>query len=56
VTPRTLKGRYHTYINDTDFDRVGSLFDVDSSLNLGYLMPDQNAITGRQGIQAAFSG
>ena len=23
---RTLKSHYHTYVNDTDFDRVGSLF------------------------------
>jgi hypothetical protein len=53
---RTLKGRYHTYVNDTDFDRVGSLFAVDASLNLGYLMPDEAAIIGREEIQAAFSG
>jgi hypothetical protein len=53
---RTLKSRYHTYVNDTDFDRVGSLFAVDASLMLGYLMPDQNAIFGREKIQAAFSG
>jgi hypothetical protein len=53
---RTLKGRYHTYVNDTDFDRVGSLFAVDASLNLGYLMPDEAAIIGRAEIQAAFSG
>jgi ketosteroid isomerase-like protein len=53
---RTLKSRYHTYVNDTDFDRVGSLFAVDASLKLGYLMPDRNAIVGRDKIQAAFSG
>ena len=53
---RTLKSRYHTYVNDTDFDRVGSLFAADASLKLGYLMPDENAIVGREKIQAAFSG
>jgi ketosteroid isomerase-like protein len=53
---RTLKSHYHTYVNDTDFDRVGSLFAADASLNLGYLMPDENAIVGREKIQAAFSG
>jgi len=53
---RTLKSRYHTYVNDTDFDRVGSLFALDASLKLGYLMPDENAIVGRENIQAAFSG
>ena len=53
---RTLKSRYHTYVNDTDFDRVGSLFAVDASLKLGYLMPSENAIVGRDNIQSAFSG
>jgi ketosteroid isomerase-like protein len=53
---RTLKSRYHTYVNDTDFDRVGSLFAADASLKLGYLMPDEHAIVGREKIQAAFSG
>jgi ketosteroid isomerase-like protein len=53
---RTLKSRYHTYVNDTDFDRVGILFAADASLKLGYLMPDRNAIVGRDNIQAAFSG
>jgi ketosteroid isomerase-like protein len=52
---RTLKSRYHTYVNDTDFDLVGSLFAPDASLKLGYLMPDENAIVGREKIQAAFS-
>jgi ketosteroid isomerase-like protein len=53
---RTLKSRYHTYVNDTDFDRIGSLFAADASVNLGYLMPDGNAVVGREKIQAAFSG
>ena len=53
---RTLKSRYHTYVNDTDFDRVGSLFAADASLKLGYLMPTENAIVGRDNIQTAFSG
>jgi SnoaL-like domain len=53
---RTLKSRYHDYVNDTNFDRIGSLFAADASLNLGYLMPDGNAIVGREKIQAAFSG
>jgi len=53
---RTLKSRYHTYVNDTDFDRIGSLFAADASLKLGYLMPDEDAIVGREKIQAAFSG
>jgi SnoaL-like domain len=52
---RTLKSRYHTYVNDTDFDLVGSLFASDASLKLGYLMPDEKAIVGRDNIQAAFS-
>jgi hypothetical protein len=52
---RTLKSRYHTYVNDTDFDRIGSLFAADASLKLGYLMPDEHAIVGREKIQAAFS-
>jgi hypothetical protein len=52
---RTLKSRYHTYINDTEFDRVGELFAEDASLNLGYLMPDQNPVVGRQNIHAGFS-
>jgi ketosteroid isomerase-like protein len=52
---RTLKSQYHTYVNDTDFDRVGSLFAPDASLKLGYLMPDENAIVGRDKIQVAFS-
>ncbi len=53
---RTLKSRYHTYVNDTDFDRVGTLFAADASLNLGYLMPDGDAVVGREKIQTAFSG
>src|ERR1035437_1539212 len=53
---RTLKSRYHTLVNDTDFDNIGSLFAADASLRLGYLMPDQNAIVGHEKIQAAFSG
>jgi hypothetical protein len=53
---RSLKSRYHTYVNDTDFDHVGSLFDADATLRLGYLMPDGDAIIGREKIQAAFSG
>jgi ketosteroid isomerase-like protein len=53
---RTLKSRYHTYVNDTDFDRIGSLFATDASLKLGYLMPNEDAIVGREKIQAAFSG
>jgi len=53
---RTLKSRYHTYVNDTDFDKIGSLFAADASLRLGYLMPDKNAIIGREKIQVAFSG
>lgn len=53
---RTLKSRSHTYVNDTDFDRVSSLFAADASLKLGYLMPDENAIVRREKIQAAFSG
>jgi SnoaL-like domain len=53
---RTLKNRYHTYVNDTAFDCVGSLFAVDASLKLGYLMPSENAIVGRDNIQSAFSG
>jgi len=53
---RTLKSRYHTYINDTEFDSIGSLFAADASLKLGYLMPDQNSIIGREKIQAAFLG
>jgi hypothetical protein len=53
---RALKSRYHTYVNDTDFDQVGSLFAADASLRLGYLMPDANAIIGREKIHAAFSG
>jgi hypothetical protein len=32
---RTLKSRYHTYVNDTDFDRIGSLFAADAALKLG---------------------
>jgi len=52
---RTLKSRYHLYVNNTDFDRVGSLFAANASLKLGYLMPDDNAIVGREEIQAAFS-
>lgn len=53
---RTLKSRDHTYVKETDFDRVGSLFAPDASLKLGYLMPAENAIVGREKIQAAFSG
>jgi ketosteroid isomerase-like protein len=53
---RTLKSRYHTYVNDTDFDRIGTLFAADASVNLGYLMPDGDAVVGREEIQAAFSG
>jgi hypothetical protein len=52
---RTLKSRYHTYVNDTDFGLVGSLFATDATLNLGYMMPDGKAIVGRENIQAAFS-
>jgi hypothetical protein len=52
---RTLKSRYHTYVNDTDFDRIGSLFAEDASVKLGYLMPGGNAVFGRKDIQAAFS-
>jgi SnoaL-like domain len=53
---RTLKSRYHGYVNDTDFDRIGTLFAPDASVWLGYLMPDENAVVGRERIQAAFSG
>uniref|UniRef100_B0T6Q3 SnoaL-like domain-containing protein n=1 Tax=Caulobacter sp. (strain K31) TaxID=366602 RepID=B0T6Q3_CAUSK len=53
---RTLKSRYHTLVNDTDFDQIGGLFAADASVNLGYLMPDSQAVVGRERIQAAFSG
>lgn len=53
---RTLKSRYHTYVNDTDFDRIGSLFAADASVMLGYFMPEGKAVVGRGKIQAAFSG
>lgn len=52
---RTLKSRYHTYVNDTDFHLIGSLFAAQGSLNLGYMMPNGVAIVGREHIQAAFS-
>lgn len=52
---QALKNLYHTLVNDTDFDRIGSLFAVDASLKLGYLMPTDEAITGRANIQAAFA-
>lgn len=52
---RTLKSLYHTYVNDTDFEKVGDLFTTDASLNLGYLMPDGKTITGKDAISAAFA-
>lgn len=52
---RTLKNRYHTYVNDTEFDRISELFAEDASVRLGYLMPNQDAIVGRPNIHAAFS-
>jgi ketosteroid isomerase-like protein len=52
---RTLKSRYHTYVNDTDFDRIGDLFAEDASVYLGYLMPTDNPIVGRKNIQAGFT-
>jgi ketosteroid isomerase-like protein len=51
---RTLKSRYHTLVNDTQFEKVGDLFTMDAALNLGYLMPDGKTIIGREAISAAF--
>ena len=52
---RTLKSTYHTYVNDTEFDRIGELFAEDASVRLGYLMPSPEPVVGRRDIQAAFS-
>ena len=51
---RTLKSNYHTYVNDTAFEKVGDLFTTDASLNLGYLMPHGEPIVGRGPISTAF--
>ena len=51
---RTLKARYHRYVNDTDFERVGDLFAENASVNLGYLMPKGKAVVGKEAISAAF--
>lgn len=51
---RTLKSNYHTYVNDTEFEKVGDLFTTDASLNLGYLMPHGEPIVGRGPISTAF--
>jgi ketosteroid isomerase-like protein len=53
---RALKSRYHLYVNDAQFDRIGGLYAVDASVNFGYLMPDGKAVVGREKIEAAFSG
>jgi ketosteroid isomerase-like protein len=51
---RTLKSRYHTLVNDTEFEKVGDLFTKDAALDLGYLMPDGKTIIGKDAISAAF--
>jgi ketosteroid isomerase-like protein len=51
---RNLKSRYHTLVNDTDFEKVGDLFTADASLDLGYMMPDGKPINGKDAISAAF--
>jgi ketosteroid isomerase-like protein len=51
---RTLKSRYHTLVNDTQFEKVGDLFTMDAALDLGYLMPDGKPVIGKDAISAAF--
>jgi ketosteroid isomerase-like protein len=53
---RDLKNTYHTYVNDTAFDKVPDLFTDDACVHLGYLMPGGQPWTGREQIRAAFSG
>ena len=52
---QTLKSRYHTAINDTRFDEVGALFTEDAFLHLGYLMPSEEPIVGRDAIARGFA-
>lgn len=52
---RDLKSTYHTYVNDTAFDKVPDLFTDDAYVHLGYLMPGGQPWTGREQIRAAFS-
>jgi ketosteroid isomerase-like protein len=53
---RDLKNTYHTYVNETAFDKVPDLFTDDACVHLGYLMPGGQPWTGREQIRAAFSG
>jgi ketosteroid isomerase-like protein len=52
---RDLKSRYHVLINDTEFDKVGTLFTDDASVQLGYLMPSEHPVLGKAAITRAFA-
>jgi ketosteroid isomerase-like protein len=52
---KDLKSRYHTFINDTDFEKVGTLFTDDASVRLGYLMPSDDPVEGKANISRAFT-
>ncbi|MGH3164719.1 MAG: nuclear transport factor 2 family protein [Trebonia sp.] len=53
---QNLKNTYHTYVNETAFDKIPDLFAEDAYVHLGYLMPGGQPWTGREQIRAAFSG
>jgi hypothetical protein len=47
---RNLKSRYHFYINDCLYDRVGELFTEDAVIDMGYLHPSAEPWRGRKEI------
>jgi ketosteroid isomerase-like protein len=53
---QNLRSRYHTLIDDTDFDAVAGLFTENAYVNLSYLMPRGQPWVGRDVIAASFAG
>lgn len=50
-----LKNTYHTYINDTAFDKVPDLFTEDAYVHFGYLMPGGQPLIGKEQIRVTFA-
>jgi ketosteroid isomerase-like protein len=51
---QNLRSRYHTLIDDTEFDAVADLFTENAYVNLSYLMPQGQPWVGRDVIAASF--
>lgn len=52
---KKLKNRYHLYINDCQFERVGELFTNDAVVDMGYMGGDAGTWCGREEIGGKLS-